>query len=296
MLRRVPWLMCSLVLLAGCARDQSAEVASLKQQVSDLTALAGPPPDSLDAYYPPSAPAPVFLAKMTEQAGAFSGMVLRLNEGNRREAKVLFDRFKAQYTANAGLVPEWQQAFPMKPVEELGALVEQAEPAKVMEAVGKVGAVCHACHVLNMPRTQQRYHWSEFSALSLPDPESKTDLEFSQFMMSLELSMTGMQLELQGGQAERARGHLGMFRTKLGVLKEICQACHETERKYFVDAEVFALVDKLDAALRVSPPDGKLAGDLGQRIGTESCGRCHLVHIPAAYAHARWRQAAPPAK
>jgi len=104
---------------------------------------------------PPGAPAPVFLARMTEQAGAFSGMVLRLNEGNRREAKVLFDRFKAQYTANAGLVPEWQQAFAMQPVEELGALVEQAEPAKVMEAVGKVGAVCHACHVLNMPRTQQ---------------------------------------------------------------------------------------------------------------------------------------------
>ena len=138
MRRLMPLLMCSLVLLAGCARDQSAEVASLKQEVARLEALAGPPPARSRCALPAQTrSAPAYQLKMFDLAGPFGGMILRLNEGDRKAARALFDAFKAQYTASAALVPEWQPAFPMQPVEELGALIEQAEPEKVMAAVGR---------------------------------------------------------------------------------------------------------------------------------------------------------------
>jgi len=94
-------------------------------------------------------------------------------------------------------------------------------------------------------------------------------------MMSLELSMTGMQLELQGGQAgeRKAPWHVqDEARRAEGDLPGVPR----DRRKYFVDAEVFALVDKLDAALKVSPPDGKLAGDLGQRIAPKAAAGATL--------------------
>jgi hypothetical protein len=295
MRRVVPLLLCGLVLVAGCAKDQSAEVAGLKQEVNELKALTGPPPASLDAFYPPKSPAPAYQLKMFDLAAPFAGMIVKLNEGDRKAAKELFDAFRGQYTAVADMVPEWTSAYPAAPLDDLGALIEQAEPAKVLEAVGKVDAVCHACHVTHMAKVQYRYHWEDFSAISLSEPVTNRSLEFSEFMMSLELSVAGMGMELQGGSVEKARDHLGALRTKLETLKGACQVCHETERKYYVDAEVFALIEKLGTALKASPPDGKLAGELSQQIAAESCGKCHLVHIPATYAKARWKAAVPTA-
>jgi hypothetical protein len=295
MRRVLPLLLCGCALVAGCAKDQSAEVASLKQEVNALKALTGPPPTSLDAFYPPKSPAPAYQLKMLELATPFAGMMVRLNEGDRKAAKGLFDAFREQYTAVADMVPEWKSAYPAAPLDDLGALIEQAEPAKVLEAAGKVEAVCHTCHVAHMAKVQHRYHWEDFSAISLSEPVTNRSLEFGEFMMSLELSLAGMGMELLGGSVEKAGEHLGALRTKLETLKGACQACHETERKYYVDAEVFALIDKLGTALKASPLDGKLAGELSQQIGAESCGKCHLVHIPAAYVKAQWKAAIPAA-
>ena len=48
------------------------------------------------------------------------------------------------------------------------------------------------------------------------------------------------------------------------------------------------MVDKLGQALKASSPDAKAIGELSAAIGNEICMKCHLVHIPAASAKARW--------
>lgn len=282
--------MLSIMLLIGCSKDQSEEITRLKQENTDLKALVGSPPPSLDSLYPPKTPAPVYQIKMFEMATPFTGFIIKINEGDRKGAKELFDSFREQYTLISELVPQWKKAFPSEPLEELAALIEQGEPGRVMEAVGKIGKVCHNCHISNMPKVQQKFHWQDFSVISLSDPVTNRSLEFSQFMMSLDMSFVGIRMELQQGQIENARKHFDKFKSGLSQLKETCQACHDTERKYYVDAEIDALISKLGTMLRNSSPDMKLVGKLSQQIGTESCGKCHLVHIPAAYAKARWKE------
>jgi hypothetical protein len=48
------------------------------------------------------------------------------------------------------------------------------------------------------------------------------------------------------------------------------------------------MVDRLGTVLRGASPEPEAVAELGLGIGTESCHKCHLVHVPAAYAKARW--------
>jgi len=283
-------LVSGLMVFPGCSKDQSGEIAQLKREIVELKELAGPPPGSLDSLYPPKTPAPHYQLEMFELAAPLTGLVMKMSEGDRKGAKEFFDVFKTRYLSISKSVPEWEQAFPAEPVEELGAMIEQGEPGRVMEAVGRVGTVCHDCHVVNMPKVQQQYHWGDFSVISLSDPATNRTLDFNQFMMSLDMSFVGISMELQRGHVDKARKHFETFKSGLSQLKETCQTCHDSERKYFVDAEIDALLSRLGALLRPSMPDMKLVGDISQQIGVESCGKCHLVHIPAAYAKARWKK------
>jgi len=285
----IPLLLC-FALLIGCSNRESGELARLKQENTNLKSLLGAPPVSLDSLYPPIAPAPLYQIKMYELATPFMGFIMKVNEGDRKEAKALFDSFRDQYTATSKMVPQWKKDFPSDPIEGLAALIDQGDPGKVMEAVGKVGKVCHDCHTANMPKAQQKYHWPDFSPISVSDPATDRSLEFSQFMMSLDMSFVGMGIALQQGQIDKARKHFEDFQRGFGQLKETCQGCHDTERKYFVDADVNAFIRALGTALKSSSPDMKLIGELSEHIGIESCGKCHLVHIPATYAKERWKE------
>jgi len=280
-----------LAFVTGCSRDQSEELNRVKQENADLRAFAAPPPAQLDSLYPPIAPAPLYQIKMFEMANPFSGFILKMNEGDREGAKVLFESFRKHYSELSGLVPEWKKSFPMAPLDELERLIGQGEPGKVMEAVGNVDMICQECHVSNLPKVQYRYHWQDFSTISLSDPVTKQDLAFKRFMLTLELSMVGIEIEAQNGNLEGARKHFDNFRNRFTELKNACQACHESERKYFVDSEIDDLLDNLGKALKSSKPDPAAVAGLGQRIGMESCGKCHLVHLPAAYAKNRWMMA-----
>ncbi len=281
-------IIACLLLLASFSSDRSDEVERLKKELAGLKEIAGPPPASLENLYPPKAEAPVFQFAMFEMATPFTGFVLKMFEGDMDAAKNFYQMFKSKYQEASNLVPEWKAKFPVEPVEELGMLIEGGDPGKVMEAVGKVGAVCHSCHLVNMPKVQYKYHWPEFSAIGVTDPVTQKDVEFKQFMQSLETSFTGTLIELKMGQFDKARKHFEAVKAGMNNLKESCQGCHTTERKYFVDESIQTLVDKLGSTINSPSPDMKLIGELSQQIGMESCGKCHHVHIPAAYAKERW--------
>jgi hypothetical protein len=67
-------------------------------------------------------------------------------------------------------------------------------------------------------------------------------------------------------------------------LRGSCQGCHEKESRYFVDREMQDTVEELGEAFRSRTVVADAVMALAQKIGRESCSKCHLVHVPAALA------------
>jgi len=279
-----------LVTAGSCAPDRSDEIARLNAEIRQLREIAGPAPAALDSLYPPAAAAPVFLIAMHEMATPLTATLLKVREGDPAGASRYLARFREAYGRASEMVPEWKERFPPAPVGEFAAAVETGNMEKVMTAMQKVGAVCQDCHAVNMAKVQAVREWDDFSVISVTDPRSNRDLSYPEFMMTLDMAFTGIGVGLEEGKIDRAREYFASFSDGMDRLRESCRACHETERAYFVDAGVRSSIDALGGALRNPKPDPQLVGGLMMKIGTESCGKCHLVHVPAAYAQSLARK------
>jgi hypothetical protein len=276
------------------SRGQAERKEKVVQEKEALNAFAAPPPKTLDAFYPPKAEQPIFLFRMLGLSTSFSGIVADLVENEVQHAKADFEKFKADYVEVSKLVSEWRKNFPMGPVDELGTTLRTGNRSKVMTAYEKVGYVCHKCHIAYMPAVQQKYHWGNFFAINIKDPLSNKRVAFSQLMKYLDANFAGISVSAERADRETAQKQLQGFNARFQALKETCANCHDTERKYYVDDGVQALVDKLGQALNGPSVEAKVVEPLRQRIGMESCIKCHWVHVPAAYAKfqlAGWEKA-----
>jgi cytochrome c556 len=271
-------LLCAVAALAATTYVSTAG----PDEAAHLTARP-PLPASLDNYYPPKVPQPQYLLDMIGLAESFMGIVCDLFDEDLPNARANFEQFKVQYETVAAMVPEWQEAYPAAPVEALGRALQAGDPAAVMAAVDEVGAVCHNCHLGTMVAAQQKYRWDKFSDISAVDPLAQEDVEFAQLMRRMEVSMVGIGMNLKRGQTENALKHLHGFEARFRTVSETCWNCHESERTYFTDPSIFDRIEKLKIALAEPNVDGAAAGALLQEIGQESCSKCHLVHLPAAY-------------
>ncbi len=275
-------------LLTACAPEHDDELVRLREEVASLRTMVGPPPHSLDSLYPPAAPAPVLLVRMLELGEAMSGVAVDLLEQDVEHVRAGLERFKTEYVALSRLVPEWETAYPVGPVDTLIAAVESGEPEQIGAAFAGVGAVCHECHVANMAKVHYRYRWGDFAGINLSEPTSGRVLTYRELMQELETAFAGIGTDLRQQQLENALGHFEAFQARLSLLATTCVVCHTTERKYFIDAQVQQTVQRLGAVLRSGAPDTTAAMGLAQQIGMESCSKCHLVHAPAALAKASW--------
>lgn len=277
------------VLLAaaavGCTQSTSEtaeEMAALREEVALLRDIAGAPPSSLDNLYPPVAPGPVLLQEMMELATALTGLGVDVFEQDGEHVPAGFEQFRAKYAAVAQLVPEWESAYPLGPVEELGMALETGDPERIGAAFEGVGVVCHDCHVANMAKVHFVYRWPDFGMIQLPDPSTGRALSWKEIMREMENAFVGMSVDLQQQQTDNARAHFDTFRARFDLLKVGCGVCHASERSYFVDPTVTGMIQQLGAVLESDTPDGAAAAQLGEQIGMESCSKCHLVHAPAA--------------
>lgn len=240
-------------------------------------------PASLDRLYPPKAQGPVLLLAMHDLNAALVGIVVDISEGDREGAVANLESFVEQYRKNALLVPEWESWYPAEPAEELGKVVPSGTPEEVMAAVGNVGAVCHNCHLATMVTVQLKYHWPDFSTITVHDPVADAELDYPGLMQMLNANLTGVAIDLGQGQPENARAQLAAFRSHMVALRESCDACHDTDRAYFVDERIESLLADMGRTLDAVAPDPAIVAALSRRIGEESCFRCHLVHLPGAY-------------
>lgn len=241
-----------------------------------------PLPPSLDALFPPAAPAPLYLHAKLEMAAALSGIMVDLTERDVSSIAAGYGTFQDRYAKVRAMVPEWTEQFPLEPVRELGAALDSGDPGSVGKAMGRLGAVCSDCHTRTMARVQARYHWPRFDALSVEDPPSHETVGFADFMHRLDAGLVGIPHSMKQGQLENARRSHAALSARLDALADACQACHESERHYFVDASVRTLVADMGRELAKDTPDGAVLARLGQQVGQESCHKCHLVHVPAA--------------
>lgn len=284
-------LMAILIVAFGCTKDQTQKIESLEQENAALRALTAPPPSSLDALYPPGTEQPEYLFRMFGMATPYSGIVADLLEEDFQNVKANLESFRAQYIEVSKLVPEWEKDFPLAPVDEFEKALESGDQATVMGAFEKLGKVCHACHVMNMAKVQQRYRWGDFNAIKVKDPLTEEEVNFARLKQYLEANLTGAYIDVMQGQEENAQKHFQGFKARFQALQDTCQDCHGTdERKYYVDANVQTLIDEMEKALSASPIDPKAVEELLRGIGMESCDKCHLVHVPAAYTQLQWEK------
>jgi hypothetical protein len=149
--------------------------------------------------------------------------------------------------------------------------------------VESVGAVCHSCHQAHMPRVQQKYRWGNFGDIALTDPLSKQDVSFAQLMLMIQTNFEGITNDLAQGQDAEAAQQLAGFQARFQEMSEACGKCHDSERLYYISADITELISGLQTELARPTVDPTAVGELLLTIGQESCSKCHLVHIPAAY-------------
>lgn len=248
------------------------------------------PPSSLDALYPPKSEQPIYLGKMIGLNRPLTAIIINVVENDQPNAVASFEEFKTQYRDVAALVPEWKEYYPMKPVEELGAALKSWDQGTSIASIQDVGKLCERCHLENMVPVQQKYHWRDFAEITLHDPMTEKGLSFSEFKHSMERNLTGIGINLEKGERQSVLKQYEGFRVRFEKFKEVCFNCHDSERKYYVDASVQAMVDSLGKVLNDATVDPKAVQALSMGIGRESCFKCHLVHVPAAMTKALWRR------
>jgi cytochrome c556 len=264
--------------------------------LAGLTA-AGPPsgaseaipatPPGLAAHYPPSAKEPVHLFAMHGLQESFAGIVVDLFEDDTAGAQSAFSQFQERYRQAAALVPEWRDAYPEAPVQELGAALAGDDRARTMRAYDAVGTVCHRCHVATMVPVQQLYRWGSFATQTVTDPVAGDTGPYASFKHRLAGAFYGIAWDLRQGQVHQARRQLQAFSARFATLGDTCFDCHSTPRRSFTDRDVQVLLEDLGRALEAPKPDETAVAGLSARIGQASCSGCHLVHLPAAMAQSQ---------
>jgi hypothetical protein len=274
-------------VLSSCGSSQS--------NLSQLKSISGPLPSSLDKYFPPQAQSPVWLIEMFNLSGPFEGIGVSLGEQDMPATKNNFNAFKAQWTKMSIMVPEWTSLFPMQPVTDLGTAINGGDPAKIGQAMTKVGDACTACHIVNQVKAYDKYHWKNFDDVKVTDPVTGQSMKWVDYMTALGGSFDGMTVDLQEGKLANAQKNFQDFNARYTTLgTDGCKQCHvdpttgkEIPRAYYVDAGSHALVGQLGKALQVTPDPNAIA-QLAGAIGNNICLNCHLVHIPAQNTKDQW--------
>ncbi|HDZ38969.1 MAG TPA: hypothetical protein ENH62_11885, partial [Marinobacter sp.] len=223
-------IVLAAVILSACQPIVTPETSALVERNQTLEEIAGPVPASLDNFYPPNAPGPVYLMEMFALSGAFEGAIVDLQQGDIAGVQANYEAFKDQYSKMAEMVPEWTERFPLQPVEALGQALASGDPAQVGPAIGQVGQVCGSCHVLSQVKVQQTYHWPDFEAVQVAHPISGEALHLEDYMLNMALAFVGIGNDLQQGQVDNARQNFESFSALFSNLPAICEQCHTTPR------------------------------------------------------------------
>lgn len=245
-----------------------------------------PLPESLAAMFPPIAEEQEFLHGMMDLGHAYSGIFLDLQQGEPENAKENYEQFKLLYLRFRGAIPEWKDRFPLEPIDAIGPALASGDMEQAVNALMAARGVCGSCHGDYMIRVQQAYHWPKFSKVVANEPISGKLGPYSALKWPLQDSFSGLVNDARQGHSDDTQQHFANFAARLGALAATCSQCHESERRYYLDAITLKSVEALRAAVTAAPLDGKAVAKAARQVNEGICFQCHLVHMPAAYASA----------
>lgn len=247
---------------------------------------ARPLPAALARYYPPIAGQPAYLFKMLSLESSFSAIVADLTEGDIEGARGSFEEFRRHYREAGDMVPEWRSGFPEREVGELGAALSAGDGSLATGAAAAVGRSCHSCHLATMVPVQQRFRWGNWNGFDVKDPLTGVATPYTRFKAAMAANLAGITVDLKQGQTGNARKQLDEFATRFRALGDSCGRCHDGGGRLYADRDMQDAVAEIGRALSADPPDARTVTSLVRKIGSGSCSKCHLVHVPAALAAA----------
>lgn len=263
------------------------------------TFLIVKPPKSMDQYYPDGKPS-AWLAAMFAMEGPLGEVGVHLQDKDTTKAKAAFQKFKTEYSKVAKMVPEWSSYFAAKPLADLETALNGVDAAKIGAAMGTMGKVCGSCHTETQPAVWYRYGYKDIETIKITNPLTTKSEDWHAYMTSLAGTFGAVSTYMGDEAAAKA----GFTKTKAAVasfkkvflgLREGCKDCHgKTDtRKYYVSDDVVALITKVETELAKTTPDVAQIGKDLQAVGSQSCYRCHVLHIPAAAAKEEWAEHSP---
>jgi len=269
-----------LILLVGVAYAEEEEHASVKATVKAIEKiyqmfLKMTLPSSLDTVYEGSTPGNAYLGEMFMLGGMMQGIAVNMQEGNVTNAKNKFNAFSVQYNKVSKMVPEWKKYFDKKLVTEIGTDIDNNDVSKTLADLGKLGEnVCAKCHRNNKPQVWAKYYWKDFRTVNVSTPYGNMSWPAAKAIF-VASSFDGATINLADGRRDAANESAERFTSMFSNVTNACDSCHTTERKYFVSADVVALVNQYEIEIQAGNLTGAL--ELQGQIG-EQCMRCHITH------------------
>jgi len=249
----------------------------------DPGATLNRPPQSLAAYYPPTAKRAEYPLAMLQlgriMGAAFQEIYDRKFEPGEKDLAAL----REQYRSVAALVPEWKGYFPEAPLNALAEKVKaRASEAELRAATAQVEAVCTNCHVQEMARVQALYRWKPFARVATPT-RSGSSISFHQVMIEVSNLLAALPHNAGQKNFELAGQSYQSLSEQFDYLEGLCVNCHDEPREYFVDKSVKGRLMRMAGMVRAQNPNAaeyeKLVGEIYQ----QSCIPCHAIHMPPAF-------------
>ena len=235
-------------------------------------------PSSLDNVYEASTPEVIgnaYLGEMFKMAGMMQVIAEEMQAGEFTNARNTFNAFSIQYNNVSKMVPEWKKYFDKKLVAEIGKDIDNNDVSKTLVDMGRLGEnVCAKCHRNNKPQVWAKYYWKDFRTVNVSTPAGNMSWPAAKAIF-VASSFDGATINLAEGRKGAANQSAERFTSMFSNLKNACDSCHTTERKYFVSADVVVLVDQYEIEIKAGNLTGAqiLQGQIG-----EQCMRCHITH------------------
>ncbi len=236
-------------------------------------------PQSLDRYY--QTQPPEYLMKKFELGESLMGVIMNSQLGDLVNAKKSFIAFSGEYNDIANMVPEWRKYYDQKPVENLGAALDSGNASAILGAAGGLAESCDNCHTENMPSVWNRYNWKNFNDIEIRTPEGQLPWAAAK-LKYLVIGFDGIGLNIKKMNQTGAQQSFDLFKSMFSNMTAACSSCHATERRYYVSGDIQAMISDMGA--NIASGNLSRAEGIRQKIGMESCYRCHVLHMPAQFA------------
>jgi len=250
------------------------------------------PPKSLSKYYLPESQQSKWIEQMHKMSTHFGGVFINLKENDFENVDQHADKLVEEYKKTSEMVPEWEDYFDIKAVENFANAAKTHDIAKAGKASSGLGKTCGKCHEEQQVSVWAKFHWPSFQKIKVTDPISEKETAFDDYMGSISSSFKTVIVSFGEGQYDHAAKALKMFKSRFMELKSTCSKCHITQdaKRFYVGPEIDTSLTELGKELSFEKPNSKNFWKNIGLIGKKGCKHCHLVHRTNSLIKKMWKK------